>query len=441
MIKITSNKIRWALSAVLALLILFGTFRNVFSLAAFLGCCLMIFFFDRESILLQLFFIMPMANIFKLAPGVQSFFTVLLLLYVVLHLVLPRKATTVIIIFAIYVVIGELMAGQFNLFRTIKLICNILFLSSILNAEVKINHKQIFLSYIVGNVAASFMGMMDSGYFKIRSYIGTEELGNPNLGNVVTRFTGLYTDPNYYAVGLIISLCLLVVLFHRKEMKIMPIVILVVPIIYFLIQTYSKSALIMLFVPLFFLIYSFHQKKNYLAAMALIISALIVIILALSGQIPALEVVLKRISDSETAEGVDINSLTTGRFSLWLMYIKHLIQNIRTGFFGSGISAGYLNGRAAHNVYLDVFYFLGSVGGALLLTILSVISGQSRRVLMKRNIMNYSIILCVVSMYFFLSELFYFDPPFHIFLAFMVLNLPMKESIDNIKTDISGETL
>ena len=125
MISIKDNKIRWGISALLSVLILFGTYRNVFSLAAFLGCCLMIFFFDKESILLQLFFIMPMANIFKLAPGIQSFFTILILLYVVLHLVLPQKATAFIILFGVYVVIVELFAGQFNLFKTIKLIFNI----------------------------------------------------------------------------------------------------------------------------------------------------------------------------------------------------------------------------------------------------------------------------------------------------------------------------
>ena len=166
MISIKDNKIRWGISAVLALLILFGTYRNVFSLAAFLGCCLMVFFFDKESVLLQLFFVMPIANIFKLSPGSQSFFTILILLYVVLHLVLPRKATTLVILLGVYIVVGELLAGQFNVSRTIKFICNILFLSSVLNEKVQFSKKEIFLSYIVGNYVASFFGTIDSPYFK-----------------------------------------------------------------------------------------------------------------------------------------------------------------------------------------------------------------------------------------------------------------------------------
>ncbi len=438
MIKITSNKIRWALSFSFAFLILFGTYRNVFSLAAFLGCCLMIFFCEKETILLQLFFVMPMANIFKLSPGVQSFFTILLLLYVVLHLVLPRKATTFIILFGVYVVMSELFAGEFNLFRTIKLICNILFLSSILNDEVEIRHKEIFLSYIIGNVVSSFFGTMDSSVFKIESYIGIEELGNPNLGNDITRFTGLYTDPNYYAVGLIISLCLIVILLHRKEINRVAAVLFVVPIVYFLIQTYSKSAIIMLFVPFAFFIYSLYRRRSYLSALFLIAAAAAVVILALSGRIPALEIVLSRLSAAETDSGVDVNALTTGRFDLWMMYLKHLISNIKVSLLGSGIGSGYLNGRAAHNAYFDVFYFLGFIGGVLLVLSLVSISAQSRRAVFRRNIMNYSVMLCVVVMYFFLSELFYFDPPFHIFLAFEVLNLPIDRI--NVKNQ-NGELL
>lgn len=432
MISIKSNKVRWGLSAVLALLILFGTYRNVFSLAAFLLCGLMVVFCDRETILLQIFFILPLANIFKLSPGVQSFFTILILAYVVLHLVLPRKATTLIILFGVYVVLCELFAGQFNLFKTIKLICNVLFLSSILNGKVSICNKEVFLSYIIGNVVSSFFGMMDSGFFKIQSYIGEKGFGDPTADNYVARFAGLYADPNYYAIGLIISLCLLVVLLHRNEINLFVAALLTVPIVYFLIQTYSKSAVIMVFLPVAILLYSLYSKRKYVSMLLLVVSAVTVVILALSGQIPALEIVLNRFGVGETSSAdLDVNELTTGRFDLWMMYAKYLINNMRAGLFGGGVGAGYLNGFAAHNTYFDVLYYLGAIGGFLLVWILTVISAQSRRSVIKRNVLNYSVMLCIVIMYFFLSELFYFDPPFQIFIAFMVLNLPMENSADS----------
>lgn len=431
MIKITSNKVRWAVSAVLALLLLFGTYRNVFSLAAFLGCGLMILFFDKESILLQLFFVMPMANIFKLSPGTQSFFTILILLYVVLHLVLPRRATMLVVLFGVYVIVGELLTGQFEVFKTIKLICNILFLSSILNDKVEIRHREIFLSYIIGNLVASVFGTMNSSFFKIEAYTGVEAYGNPNAGEMVTRFTGLYTDPNYYAVGMVISLCLIVFLLHRKEINTISAAILTVTGVYFLIITYSKSALIMLLLIFAFLIYSFYSKKNYFMLILLVVFFAVVICLVLSGQISAFNIILERFSTSETSDGVDINSLTTGRLDIWKLYIRHLLHNFKVAILGSGIASSYVEGHASHNTYIESVYHLGAVGSSLLVTLLAVISRQSRKAAIKRSFLNYSIMICIFILYFFLSELFYFDPPFHIFLAFTMLNLPGKDKFSD----------
>lgn len=425
---INNNKIRWGLSALLAVLLLFSTFHTVFSLVAFAICALIIFFCDREFILLQMLFIMPMANIFKMSPDAQSFFTIVLLLYVVFHLVLPRNATAIITLFAFYIVVMQLIMGEFDLFRTIKLVCNILFLSSVLNNQVKTRHREIFLSYIIGNIVASVIALMDSPTFKIVSYVGVEAIGDPDKGTQVTRFTGLYADPNYYSVGLIISLCLLVVLYHRNELKVLPSVLLACPIIYFLLITYSKSAVIMILLILVFLLYSLTVKKKFVPIIILSFSAVVIIVLAISGQVPALQVVVERFMVSDTLDGLDVNRLTTGRFNLWMTYAKHIIQNLRVIIFGNSITAGLLDDRAAHNTYIDVIYHLGTIGTVLLLVSLKAILTQSTRMKIKRNILNYSVLICILIMYFFLSELFYYDPPFHIFLAFILINLPLSKN-------------
>lgn len=427
MVSIKNNKIRWAISGILALLILFGTFRSVFSLAAFLICVLLLVFCDRESNVLQIFFIMPMANIFKLSPGVQSFFTIIILIYVILHLVLPRQATFIVVLFSIYIIVGQIFHGELYLLRAFKFVFNLLFLSSVLNKETKICDKELFLSYIIGNIVASVFGLLDSTYFKIESYIGLKELGGLGQEDVIYRFAGLYTDPNYYNVGIIISLCLIMVLFLKNELNMLSTAVFSLPLLYFLILTYSKSAFIMLLLPIFIFFYSLYHKKKYTAIVISVFIGVTIVVLVLSGQIDAFDVVLERISASETTEGVDINSLTTGRFDLWVSYTKYIINNFWVGIFGSGIGAGLVNSRASHNTYIDLFYYLGAFGALLLLSILSVISKQSRTVVIKRNIINYSVLSCIVVMYFFLSELFYFDPPFHIYLAITVLNMPLKE--------------
>ncbi len=436
-----NNKMQWAVSAFFAVLILFGTFNRIFAIVAFLGVCLLMFVCDRESILQQLFFIMPMANIFKMAPGSQSFFTIVLLLYVAMYFVLPRKATLLIVLFSCYIIIGQLASGGFMLFRTVKLICNILFLSSVLNHKVQLDHKRIFFSYIIGNIAASCFGLLkDSSFFNIKAYVGEIEVGGVEYIGI-TRFTGLYTDPNYYTVGIIICLCLIVVLYHRSEIKTFFAILLSVPIVYFLILTYSKSAILMMAIPLGCLLYSLFKKRKIITFSFLVIAGALTVLLALSGKIEALSIVIDRFNVSESAESVDINSLTTGRLEHWLMYVKYLLNNMRPLLFGEGINASFLNERAAHNTYCDMLYFLGSIGTILLILLLIVILRQSKRKTFKKTPMNYCVLACVLIMYFFLSELFYYDPSFHIFLTFVVLGLPFNEDRSNIKTvkHIQGE--
>ncbi len=433
MIRIQSYIVRCGLSAVFAALILFGTFHHIFSLAAFLLFGLVLVFCDRESVLIQIFFVMPMANIFKLSPGTQSFFTILILAYVVVNFVLPRKATALVFVFGLYIVITQLISGEYHIFRTIKLVCNVLFLSSVLNSEVEIRHKEVFLSFITGNLVASFFGMLDSGFFRIVEYVGINEVGEvrPEEGEeAIIRFAGLYADPNYYAIGIVISMCLLVVLYHRSEINPFFAALCAAPMVYFLIQTYSKSALFMMAVPLAYLFYSLAKKKKYFLLMLMIFATVVTVILALSGKISALDVIMARIATSDTSSGTDINKLTTGRLNLWVTYSNYLISNIRTALFGDGVSAPLINAHASHNTYIDIFYHLGAVGGGLLIACLSTISVQSRHFYIRRNIMNYSVMICIAVMYFFLGELFYFDPPFQIFLAFVVLNLPLGKDME-----------
>ncbi len=427
MIEIKNNKTRWFISALLALLILFGTFNSIFSIVAFLICGLMLVFVDKESTLYQMFFILPMANIFKMSPGSQSFFTIILLAYVVLHLILPRKATLLVVLFAVYVVLGELLGDSFNLFRTIKLICNFLFLSSVLNNKVTIKHKEIFYSYVIGNIVASFFGMMDSSTFKIHSYTGLKELGGliePGEEQLY-RFAGLYEDPNYYSIGLIVSLILLLVLNHRNELKTKGLILFSIPIVYFIILTYSKSAFLMMMLFVVFWIYSLCCKKKYLQVVTMLIVVVFVVALALSGRISILQVIVERFTDVSAAEG-DLNAMTTGRFDLWKNYIEFIANNLKVGIFGRGISAELLDGWGSHNTYIDIIYYLGVFGGTLLIGILITISTQSVKHNIKRNFLNYSVLISVLIMYFFLGELFYFDPPFQLFMSFMVLNLPLR---------------
>ena len=139
-----------------------------------------------------------------------------------------------------------------------------------------------------------------------------------------------------------------------------------------------------------------------------------------SGEIELFNGILYRITSAN-----DISSLTTGRFDIWINYLSFLFDNLGRFLFGGGLGAEMLNKRVAHNTYIDLLYYLGILGTTLLITVFLTITSPKKNTA-KLNLLNYSIWICIGVMYFFLSELFYFDCAFHIVIAIMVSKVDMN---------------
>ena len=84
---------------------------------------------------------------------------------------------------------------------------------------------------------------------------------------------------------------------------------------------------------------------------------------------------------------------------------------------------------AAHNTYIDILYYLGLIGGALLMVILVQLTNMLPKP-RSRNLLNYSVVGTILIMYVFLSQLFYFDLAFQIMLAIIVLRLDITKRRD-----------
>ena len=93
--------------------------------------------------------------------------------------------------------------------------------------------------------------------------------------------------------------------------------------------------------------------------------------------------------------------------------------------FGTGLGEQLVNGGGAHNTYIDFIYYLGITGTIGFFVVISQII-KLNVTSIRRNFLNYSIVLLLIIMYFFLSELQYFDLPFHISLALMVYNMDQR---------------
>lgn len=416
--KIENFRIKYAI--IFTILIYSCTLNKIFCFLVFVLGVYIVLKHEFEMVFPLFMFMMPMSSIFKTSAGGTSYFTYLELLLVAVYLlrnkVKIRKTELWILFFCGYIVVTQILNGAFSITITIKMIVYLFLISIVTTTEIGKIHKACFMMFIMGLIISSLMGLINIPGFHVSEFITVKtELVQ---GDEYNRFAGLYGDPNYYSVNLIIALTLLVVLYLKDEIKFFQCIIFSTVLMYFAALTVSKSALLMLCFPILMLLYVFYKKDNFFGIVFVIAIIGIAILLLTNNQTGIFTRVINRLSRANT-------DITSGRTELWKMFIAYLEDNPVQLLFGRSIAHYMLNGHVAHNTYIDIVYELGIFGGILFIALLVCIVRSSKDNSYKKNLINYSIILIIVIMYTFLSELQYFDPPFHIILASMVLNLGM----------------
>lgn len=414
--------------AIMAFVIL-GTHSSIFSLAAFALTAAQLVFGDEEYSWKLCFFLFSFSTIFKLSPNSTSLFTYLMLLFDIVLFINRRTLPPLWILFAIYMVAVPYISlefSSFHLLKWIKLLCGLLMMLYFFDRDSIGDADELFLYFIAGVILASLTYYLDSGFFRISRYkyeVGIYYAGMSEEEANLRRFAGLYNDPNYYSVNVIISMCLAVFLLHRRKIP-MPLFALIMALcFYFVKETYSKSSFLMLAIPILAFLYSNKLgKRRILQFFSIAGISLVVIYLFLTDGGSAFGVIFKRLSTS----GGDLNSLTTGRLKLWIIYLNDLWPHPMVVLFGRGINAPLVNGVGTHNVYVQMLWNLGLVGSGILMGILlQIFHTAPRRA--KGNYLNNCVLLSLIIMYFFLGMLFYYDPPYHLIIAFITKNLKLDE--------------
>lgn len=406
--------------AVLTLCVALGTYSNLFTIIAFLICCALIVF-DKESLYVMLF-LHPFSTIFNLSPTGMSLMTILIILYVIIDIIkYQRMDSYFFVIYVLFVLFALLLSiNHLEFTRIIKFFTGFLFVYYALEDAKRLEIKEILLHFILGMIVSSALAYFDvlhnlSAYFPEQNTLGY-------AFGYATRFSGLHADPNYYSVNTTICLCFLVFLSVNQMMKTPTQLLLAAPLIVFCFLTLSKSAVLSLAIVLLVLILYYFKTGAYKKAIGMIGLSAVGIVLLFSLDIPAVTTILTRFQTSD-----DLNSLTTGRFDLWKMYLHYITTDLKVFFFGRGICADFLS-KAVHNTYLDCWYYLGIVGSFLLVCLCVVLNKNTTNG--KKNIINFSVFLCILVMYFALSELLYFDFPIHLLLGSLIYRAPMHPQKD-----------
>lgn len=380
-----------------------------------IGCFLMnvayILLAPPAAVYMLLFSLMPFAQVYKVVSitGV-SMFTILELLVVVLHVLKVRHFRKSFLMFLAVWAVYILLGSSSDPMEWLKQILFPLLVYVFFNYQ-RPTFKQLILSLTLGVLLSSFLATFREQIPGLTNMMRLSRLWGAS--EVTYRFAGLYPDPNYYSQVVILCIASLLGMYAYRQMD-WKALALTGGLVYFGVQTASKSFILMLAaVMVFFLLMLVRNKRNGEAILILLAGAAVVI-LVISGRIRVFDAILQRLRTGD---------LTTGRTRTWDRYMTYFGDNMLRFLFGSGLTAGYYRGLAAHNSYIDLFYYYGLCGTAVLAgSVLRAV--RLRRE--KRLLMNYVPLLCLMAMNMFLSCVTFFDFPFNIILVLYALQVDFQ---------------
>lgn len=190
---------------------------------------------------------------------------------------------------------------------------------------------------------------------QLRSILGDEYPAY--WGSSVTRFQGLFRDPNYYITLLIISIVLLTMLWMNDYISRKAFLVSSFCLTIFGALTYSKTFLVVLVIFVVIFVAMLFYRKHYFLA----IGSIILILASMSILSDSLfSITVYRITSAN-----NLGDLTTGRSELFIEYFDDITKTAGGLFFGKGLSADILS-KGTHNLFLEIIYYFGLVGFILM---------------------------------------------------------------------------
>lgn len=311
---------------------------------------------------------LPFAPLIKLRPGTISFYTIALLLILVVYIIKGSKNIS-----AIHFVPALALIGLTLIVKTLYVYpmdnSYILFAASLLlvpflkrELSEKYDFYWLTVFFTVGIVTASLCARALIIFPTItRYYIRTHQMSG------VIRFCGFYGDPNFYSAHITAALSGVLVLTLTRTTRIRVFIQLlsVVGLLYCGFMSVSKSFLVILVaIVLIWLLALMFERGKITAKLTVIFAILIGVafLLATTAFTDMIDMMISRVTS-----GHGISDFTTGRVEIWYDYIDAFVEQPKLFFFGKGLSEVLIDGKAAHNTIIQGIYQCGFFGGILLL--------------------------------------------------------------------------
>ena len=411
--------------AVAVVLIFVAPFvSTILSYAALAVCLYRVFRYDAKVFATDYAILAPMAGIFTTSGGLTLFIILGLIAAIVLFVRGRVKADITFVL--LLVILNYLIIRMHTGYSKFLLCFGQLFLLWVLVPEQDAESaERTAKMYCISLLIASVYALLLNNTWQIQARIGAGSLAF--FGTDIIRFHGLAGDPNFYMTQLVVGIALIVKLRDSGRIKLLPFVVMCATMTVLGALTYSKTFLLAfaIFVVVY-IIWQFRNKNIFLGIFLLVAVILSADFLLFSESSPFSGVV------NRLMESADLNGLTTGRTEVFKQYGKAIVKTPGTFFFGYGLDALSLE-KDQHNIYLEILYFCGAIGLVLLVSFVCTMIGRLKQQIQgeKQHIIaKYIVLIMVLLLFMTLNGLFTVAIYTDLFLAFMAMLIPAKQSAD-----------
>lgn len=343
------------ISVILALIYLSPFVSSLLNYAAFLMCMYRLVKYDERVFSVDYCCLISVATVFAL-PGGFSLVVVLSLLaefwFVVRDGAVLDSAMAVLFLLVCYL----MLRIQSSVSGFVLCISQLLIFHRMLSFA---DTQTILLdigAFVLSVLTSSVYALVFRKTSAMTAIVGREVLAY--YGSSLTRFQGLFRDPNYYMSLVIMAIVLLTLLYFKKYISKALFSAGIVCMFFFGALTYSKTFLFLICLYWGLCFFYLLRAGRYIFAAAFSVGTVVLAII-LSNTLFA--TTLYRITSASS-----VSELTTGRTDMFEEYWREIISSPGTMLFGKGLSAQLLK-KGTHNLFLEIQYYVGVIGLTLYL--------------------------------------------------------------------------
>lgn len=404
--------------AILALIYLSPFVSSWLNYVAFLICVYRLVKYDERIFSVDYCCLISVATVFAL-PGGLSFVVVLSLIaeawFIIRDGLVADTALVCLLLLACYIML-RMQSSLSDFVLCFSQLLIIYLLISFLDEETIVLDIELF---VINVGVSSIYALLFRNSSAISRLIGTEVAAY--FGSSLTRFQGLFRDPNYYMSLVIMAIVLLTLLYFKKYISKYLFLLGIGCMFLFGALTYSKTFLFLLCLYWLLCLFYLIRGKRYMLA-ATFTTVTVFLALLLSNTLFA--TTLYRITSASS-----VGELTTGRTTLLGTYWNEIMSSPGIILFGEGMSARLLE-KGTHNLFLEIQYYIGLIGLILFVSYFGALVIWMRKKYTMGSaatrLFNYSSLIVFIALFCSLQGMFSISVYALLYLAVISIGIPQK---------------